>query len=55
MPKLIIRKDDGEKFILNKNGTYSLEMMIPYRDKGHLISENSLKAFPDKYFTKIYE
>lgn len=41
LPKTIIRLDDGEIFILNENGTYSVEKMIQYREKGHLINEYS--------------
>lgn len=41
LPKRIIRLDDGEIFILNENGTYSLKEMIPFREKGHLINEYS--------------
>jgi hypothetical protein len=39
LPKTIIRINDGEEFVLNENGTYSLKLMLPFREKGHLISE----------------
>jgi hypothetical protein len=38
-PSLIIRISDGERFVLNENGTYSNESMISFRDKGHIIGE----------------
>ena len=39
LPKTIIRLDDGEEFVLNKNGTYSLKASLEWKKKGHLINE----------------
>lgn len=41
LPKIIIRLADGEIFILNENGTYSLKEMLVFKEKGHLINEYS--------------
>ncbi len=39
LPKVIIRIDDGEEFVLNENGTYSNRCMLKFKEKGHLINE----------------
>jgi len=39
LPKIIIRIDDGEEFVLNENGTYSSRCMLKFKEKGHLINE----------------
>ncbi len=52
-PKTLIRISDGEEFVLNKNGTYSNKLMLPYRKKGHFIMEWSYECLMEsnvKYF-----
>jgi hypothetical protein len=52
-PKTIIRISDAEKFILQDNGKYSMELMLPYKKKGHLIGEWTLKNLSNPKYFKI--
>ena len=55
LPKIIIRKDDGEKFVLNENEKYELEMMLKYKKMGHLINEHTFESLNNKKFRHVYE
>lgn len=43
-PEIIIRLDDGEEFILKKNGMYSIRRDIANEKKGHLVHEYSYET-----------
>jgi len=55
VPKVLIRKSDGERFILQDNGKYSMEFMLEFKEKGHLIGEWTLKQLINCGAFKIYE
>jgi hypothetical protein len=50
LPKVIIRKSDGEEFILDENTQmYSLRVMKPFEEQGHLISQYSYDTLMNKF------
>lgn len=53
-PKKVIRKNDGEEFLLNNNGTYSNKCMIKFREEGHLIQEYNISVFDLEFFRFEY-
>ncbi len=57
LPKIIVRIDDGEEFVLNENGTYSNRCMLPFKAKGHLVNEYSydILMVNNKGFFKVLE
>jgi hypothetical protein len=49
LPKYIIRITDNERFILNENGKYELEMMQEFKKKGHIVNEYDCDVLMNTY------
>ncbi len=41
LPNVLVRIDDGERFVLNDSGFYELEMMQKFKEQGHRIGKYS--------------